>query len=578
MAKRTAKKAAESDNRLGMTPTMLGQYPSPEDFDLYSEMGRSGLIQYAGYLHEEIQPELVGRQWRRVAKQMLMNDAMINAMFHTVEILCRQVKFDIIGGTSDPKGDEARDFVKGAILEDMNQPFTETLSECLTMLPWGWHWAEIVYKKRNGPTEDGTSSIFNDGKIGFRKWAPRAQETLLHWAFDQNGDVQAMVQLSPPDWHTTAIPISKSLLFRTSTNKSNPEGRSLLRAVYVPYYFSSKIQNLEGVGVERDATGIPWMSIPSEYMSPTATDSQKAIYETAKSIVTNVRNSEQAGFVVPSDTWKDANGAPTSVKMFDCGLLQSGGAKQYDTAKIIERWDRRKLMVMLADFIVMGHERVGSFALADAKTDLFADACGGYLDAIIEVVNRYAIPRLLKVNNMPTDKPPKMIHGDIENVDLNEIGTFILHLAQAQMNIEPIAKQLYERAGFDVPADTPLVAPATQPVTGSPIPKGGGTGGGAGSQEQQLGEYPPTSGQNNQGEGDEESDDESALVMSENGRKRLVFAPVNGHSNGKKQFAMPNDKQAVKVKDINDTIVWLKRERFNQLAQMMQAGEFKKKK
>ncbi len=496
-------------------PWMLGNYDVPENIDLYSESGRSGLIQYAGYVREEILPELSGRQWRRIAKQMLWNDPIIAAMFLTVEILCRQVKFDITPGTQDNEGEQTKDFIKEAIFEDMNQPFTETLSETLTMLPWGWHYAEMVFKKRQGPKDDGTSSVFNDGKIGFRKWAPRAQETLLHWAFDQNGDVKAMVQLSPPDWKITPIPIEKSLLFRTSTNKANPEGRSLLRLCYDPYYRSSLIQNLEGIGIERDAAGIPWMSIPVEYMGPKATDAQKAIYAQAQNIVTNMRNNQQAGAVIPSDPFKNPDGTFSSTKMFELNLLKSGGSKSYDTSKVLDRLDRRKLMILLADFIVMGHEKVGSFALADKKTEIFADACGGYLDAIIEVINRYAIPRLLKVNGMSAEKPPKMIHGDIENVDPAEIGNFIMSIAKAGINVEPIAKQSLIRAGYDVPDDAELMAPQPTPGTGAP---GGGVGDtGAG---QDLGEYPEGDYQ----QPDESENDESALTMTEiNGRRKWSF-------------------------------------------------------
>lgn len=548
--------ADKNNNDLEIPSSMRGEPVSPPEVDLFAESGRSGLTQFAGYVREEILPELSGRQWLRVAKQMLWNDSIINAMFLTVEILCRQVKFDIVGGSDDPAGEEGRDFVRGCLFDDMNQPFTETLSECLTMLPWGFHWAETVYKKRNGPTEDGTSSIFNDGKIGWRKWAPRAQETLLHWTFTPTGEVKYFVQLSPPDWKIIPIPIEKSLLFRTSTNKANPEGRSLLRACYVPYYFSTKIQNLEGIGIERDAAGIPYMTMPMEYMSPTATEAQKRIYQDGQQIVTNVRNNHQAGYVIPSDTWKDAEGNPTSVKMFELGLVSSAGGKQFDTAKVIERHDRRKLMVLLADFIVMGHEKVGSFALADSKTELFSDACGGYLDAICEVINRYAIPRLLRINGMPADKPCRLIHGDIENISLEEIGGFIVNLAQAGMNIEPIAKQLYERGGFEMPKDTELMAP--QPAVPPPgVPSAGVPG--TPQPVADLGEYPPGTPQ---------------AAAAREPKRRFSFSPVSG----KRQFSMPSKKQGVTTEDVTQTIARLKRLRFDEAASLMQAGKLDIKK
>ena len=54
----------------------------------------------------------------------------------------------------------------------------------------------------------------------------RAQETLLRWFFDETGGVRAMVQMAPPRYQTTVIPIEKSILFRTSIAKGNPEGVS----------------------------------------------------------------------------------------------------------------------------------------------------------------------------------------------------------------------------------------------------------------------------------------------------------------------------------------------------------------
>ena len=47
------------------------------------------------------------------------------------------------------------------------------------------------------------------------------------------------------------------------------------------------------------------------------------------------------------------------------------------TGPIIERHSRHIAMTAMADFILLGHEAVGSFALADSKTDLFGVALGG---------------------------------------------------------------------------------------------------------------------------------------------------------------------------------------------------------
>ena len=92
---------------------------------------------------------------------------------------------------------------------------------------------------------------------------------------------------------------------------------------------------------------------------------------------------------------------------------------------------------MLADFILLGHEKSGSWALSSDKTELFGVALGAYLDEIAAVFNRHAIPRLLQVNGMPLNAPPHLVHGDIETVDLERLGNFIKALSQSGAAIFP---------------------------------------------------------------------------------------------------------------------------------------------
>jgi phage gp29-like protein len=85
-------------------------------------------------------------------------------------------------------------------------------------------------------------------------------------------------------------------------------------------------------------------------------------------------------------------------------------------------------MTVLADFIFLGHQQTGSFALSSNKTELFAVAIGAFLDVICETFNKQAIPRLIDINGEHftgvTDYP-YMVHGDIEDADIEKVGTFI---------------------------------------------------------------------------------------------------------------------------------------------------------
>ncbi len=110
---------------------------------------------------------------------------------------------------------------------------------------------------------------------------------------------------------------------------------------------------------------------------------------------------------------------------------------------------------MLADFILLGQEgRTGSFALAESKTALFAVAIGAFLDAIASVFNRFAIPRLLELNSFRGDNP-KLVHGDVESIDIGKLGDYVVKLFQAGIDLsdEPTERFLRMQGGLPEPED-----------------------------------------------------------------------------------------------------------------------------
>jgi hypothetical protein len=220
----------------------------------------------------------------------------------------------------------------------MRQTWEDTLSEILSMLPFGWAFLETVYKKR-----DGTNSKHADGKVGWAIWGIRGQETLDHWQFDENNEACAMVQLGPPDYVFHTIPFEKGLLFRTTSRKQNPEGRSVLRNAYLPWYRKKHIEAMEAIGVERDLSGLPTLKIPAEVIIANGVD-----YKNYQQLIRNIRNDEQASIILPSD--RDMHGQP----YYQFELMSSPGKRPFDTDAIITRYDQRILMTVMADFIMVG--------------------------------------------------------------------------------------------------------------------------------------------------------------------------------------------------------------------------------
>ena len=88
----------------------------------------------------------------------------------------------------------------------------------------------------------------------------RAQDTIARWIFDKDGGIKGFEQ--NPNWEVgfrkpRPIPIEKALLFRTKSIKNNPEGVSVFRSSYRPYYFKKRIEVIEAISIERNLAGYP---------------------------------------------------------------------------------------------------------------------------------------------------------------------------------------------------------------------------------------------------------------------------------------------------------------------------------
>ena len=228
------------------------------------EIGRIGQRRYGGTLYEEFLHVLIGKKGIEVYCEMSENDDVVGAILFAIEMLVRQCDWNVEPGGDTAKDKEAAEFVDSC-MNDMQDTWIDTISEILSFLTYGWSYHEIVYKRRMGNTKDSrTKSKYNDGLIGWRKLPIRSQESLYQWEYDNEDNLLGMTQMPPPDFGLFTIPIEKALLFRTKIRKNNPEGRSILRNAYRPWYFKRRIQEIEGIGIERDLAGLPVLYAPEE--------------------------------------------------------------------------------------------------------------------------------------------------------------------------------------------------------------------------------------------------------------------------------------------------------------------------
>jgi hypothetical protein len=397
----------------------------------YRQVGASGLRRFSGFIYEEFLQELTGWKGAQVYKEMSTNDATVKGILYAIDKIIRKVPWNAHPASSHPADKEAAEFLESC-MNDMDVPWIETIAEILSMLTYGYSVHEIVYKRRCGDGFDPTMrSKYSDGRIGWRGIPIRSQDTIYRWQFDDHGGIQGVEQLAPPHYYHVTIPTEKMLLFRTTVHKNNPEGESILRGAYRAWYMKKNIENIEAIGIERDLAGLPCAYVPAELLSVNASDAEKSLLAAIKNMVVNVRRDEQEGLVLPMQY--DINGKP----LYEFKLLSTGGSRQMDVDKVINRYDQRIAMTCLADFLLIGHQNVGSFSLVSDRRELFASSLGAFLNIIAEVFNRFAIPRLFKLNDFEITDYPKLVHGDIESVDLEKLVKYITGLAQSGMPLFP---------------------------------------------------------------------------------------------------------------------------------------------
>lgn len=376
---------------------------------VFRELGSTGLKTSGGQVIEDFLPQLRTLQERvQTYKEMLM-DPVVSAVLFAISQFARGAEWRVeAAGDSDQEKRDA-DFLREN-MHGMSHGWMDFIDEALTFLPYGFSVAEICYKQAP------------DGTIRWKKLPFRAQETIWEWIFDDEGGIKGIRQnVSWSNGRTglVEIPIEKLLLFRTQTVKNNPEGQSVLRGAFKPWYYKKRIEVIEAIGIERNLAGYPVLYAPDEIFMDN--DEAREKLKFAQEMISRIRKDEAMGAVLPR-SWKEAGGLV---------LLSSEGSQTMDTERVIQRYDARIAMSVLSDIILMGHENAGSYALADVKRSLLGQAMMTWLDIIAEVLNRYAVPRLFALNgrDLPREKLPRFIHGPVVNVDPKTLADIIFRLA-----------------------------------------------------------------------------------------------------------------------------------------------------
>lgn len=362
-------------------------------FKTFNEIGSTGLDVYGGEVNADFLRELRGKEAYKRYNEMRLNSPIIGGLLSAIEQAIRGAEWNYASqqGENDPRLEllnRARD--------EMSISWGDHISEVLTMLSFGFALFEIVYKRAD------------TGEVLWHKFSARGQDTVDRWEMTDSGSLVGVTQRAAPRYREVYIPIEKLLLYRTRVERNNPEGRSILRQAYTSYYYATNIQQIEGIGLERDLAGLPVITLP-EGANTDESDANSDASKAAK-IVRNIRRDTQEGVVLPFG--------------MTLTLLSAGGARQFDTNAVIARYESRMLMSTLTQFLLLGQQVVGTQALSEDQTDFFTASVNHVADIIAQTHNKFAVTRLLELNGHDAEGIG-IEHTPVGDIEITDIADFL---------------------------------------------------------------------------------------------------------------------------------------------------------
>ena len=399
--------------------------------------GVPGVEFSSGYITEEFIRDLRWPRAGKIYQEMSSNDPVVGGCIYAIETMIRKVVWKV---DENGAGQEAAEFLESCMSDMQEQSWDDFISEVLSELIYGFSVHEIVYKVRRGPMERDLKfrSKYTDGKIGWQELPRVAQSTLKEWKFDKNGRPEAFIQdtsgLAGGDRGDVEIPLYGNLIFKTKSDKNNPEGFSLLRRSYRPWYFKKYLEEIEGIGVERSLAGIPVMQ-PKEGVPLFDPDNEEMVelLDWAQSVVSGLRQDKTHGLVIP-EGW-------------DLHLLKGENASNLKVDETIRRYDNRIAVSMLADLLLLGGDRTGSFAMAETKYEMLLSSLETIVKSICNSLNTQAVPKLFAVNSMPLERLPKITTERIKDATVAELSMLLRSLNIDVTKSEELFKFLMRSVG-----------------------------------------------------------------------------------------------------------------------------------
>lgn len=425
---------------------------------LLVEAGVGGVRRSGGYIAADIIPRL-NHVWQaaRAFEEMRLNDPLMFGVDYALSMMTRRIKWRVEPNAQNKDSAAAKKAAKwleAELFDRMTTPWADVIAEATSKFRHGFAPMEKTFIKRD------------DGSIGIDRVALRAQDTIERWEFDESGHVTGLWQVDPDRPRSVYIPAIKLLNPRTTPERGNPQGLSLMRGAYIYHVRQKAIEEAEARAALR-AAGFVLIRVPPELLERGAGTEEAELRAQFEALGQALAEDRQ-GYALLSGQ-KDPEGAGY---LYEIQYVTAGGQRSMDMTPIIERMEKRKVGSVLADFMLLGQQATGSFAMHEDKTTMFQEALMGFADIDEGEFNRHLVTQLWKLNGFPDETKPRLVHGQLTKPDLALVSDFVDRLIQRGLMSPTQELGDYLSDIAEVPRST--VAPPQPNQVGAPGAPGSG--------------------------------------------------------------------------------------------------------
>lgn len=399
----------------------------------YGRTAANGAIQ----VDDDFLPALRGELRKRVFTQMSRNDETLGALRTLITAIMLTVPWEVDPNETD-KSQEYSKLIEDIVIKNMGDPedpyvgctFNDFLQNTYSTFEWGYSVFDVWTYKRQ------------DGHIGIKEMVLIGQNSVEDWEVDEFGRATAVNQFVPVVGITKTITRDRYVHFLNQNNCGSPEGESMYRYAYKPWYYKKRLQEIEAIQAER-GTGMPLLyvdaqlAIDAESSNTETANNAKALLSQYTRMLRDVRQNKESGLLIfasPYESTDAATGRTTfsTMRTAEFEFATPSASNAVDLDKVIRRYDIGMARTVLADFLFLGTSGSGgNRSLSDNSTSLFLKGVQAKLENIASTLNRQLIPMIFKLNGWPLDKLPSLRVGTAMKESLTTLGAYVRDLAGA---------------------------------------------------------------------------------------------------------------------------------------------------